>query len=110
MHSIDYMFEDYKIPHPHCLSVRRYADFKYMAGSHADMIVESCIQRLQPFCTEEMKNFFSNDELNLSSFGASGTEKTVIFVSAGKSETFDFLAPLIYTQLIDTLCNDLVND
>jgi type IV secretion system protein VirD4 len=107
-HTIDYLFEEYASRHPNCLSVRRYEHFKHMADSHADIIIESCIERLKPFCTGVTKTYFSDDELDLCAFGASGVQKTVLFVSAGQSEIYDFLASLVYTQLIDALCNEIV--
>lgn len=104
LHTVDFIFEEYVNRNPHCLAVRRYESFKHMAGNNADSIIQSCIERLKPFCIPAMKPCFSKDDLGFDSFGIYGGYKTVLFVSAGQSDTFDFLAPLLYTQLLDTLC------
>jgi len=110
IHAVDILFEDYARRRPNCLAVRRYEAFKYMAGNNTDAIIKSCIKRLEPFCTDTMKAYFADDELGFDSFGICDGYKTVLFVSAGQSDTFDFLASLMYTQLIDTLCCENVQN
>jgi len=107
--TVDYLFDILKSNKSQCLAVRRYEEFKRMMGFNATMIIESCIERLKPFSNAIVDAYLSNDEVDLKSFGMND-RKTVIFISAGKSETFDFLAPLLYTQLIDTLCFEIVNN
>ena len=106
--TVDYLFDLLKCNKPQCLAVRRYEEFKRMMGFNATMIIESCIARLKPFSNAIVDAYLSKDELDLKSFGTDDS-RTVIFICAGKSETFDFLAPLLYTQLIDTLCFEIVS-
>ena len=103
-HAIDFMFEEIEDGTPDCFCVKRYEGFKFNAGSHAGMVAESCAHRLKPFRAPEIRNYFSGDELGLDSL--CDGRKTVLFVSGGKSETFGFMVPLMYTQLFDTLCEE----
>ena len=105
VHVIDVIFEDHAERSPHSLAAKSYEDFKHIAGNNAYSIIQSCIKRLEPFSKDAAKAYFENDELNFDSFGKDNSNKTVLFVSAGQSETFDFLASLLYTQLLDTLCH-----
>jgi len=107
--AVDYMFDMLKCNKPQCLAVRRYDEFKNMKGLCPNMVIQSCIKRLEPLSNAVMDAYLLNDELDLDSFGTDEFHKTVIFVHAGKSVNFDFLASLLYTQLIDTLCFEIVN-
>ena len=105
-HNLDFLFEATENRATDSFCVKRYVDFKYYAGSHAGMAVESCAHRLKPFCAPEIRDYFSEDELGLDSF--CDGRKNVLFVSGGKSEPFGFIVPLMYTQLLDTLCGESV--
>ncbi|MCL2853610.1 MAG: hypothetical protein FWE20_11395, partial [Defluviitaleaceae bacterium] len=102
-HSVDFLFERIEGQNPDSISAEMYQDFKYIAGTHAGMIVESWLQRLTPFRTEEMSNYFSNDELGLDHLGTGHSKRVALFISAGKSDYFNFLVPLLYSQLFDRL-------
>jgi len=103
-HAVDFMFESLEERKPGHLSVMRYQRFKQTAGSKALEVIESCAARLSPFDTEEARNYFSTDELQLNSMNISYKYKYALFVFTGKSGAFDFIVPLLYTQLFDTLC------
>jgi len=88
---------------PNCLAVKRYDEFKNTTDFHINSIIESCIHRIMPFCTSTFDGYLLNDEMDLLSFGRDSTHKTAIFISAGKSPTFDLFAEILYSQIIDTL-------
>lgn len=103
LHAVDFLFEDLTELSPNCLAAKNYRDFKHVAGTNAGAVTMSCAGRLKPFSSKAMKNYFSKDSLCLDDFRGYGGRKTALFVSAGQSGTYDFLAQLIYTQLFDIL-------
>ena len=94
---------------PNSLAIRRYNDFQNTTGIRINSILESCMNRLLPFSTVRMDAYMLNDELDLHLFGRDNAHKTVIIISAGKSPPFDFLAEILHTQIIDTLCFETAN-
>ena len=105
-HAIDFVFEEFAETDPHCFYLQQYEFFKEIAGHYENDVVDSCIWRLKPFDTDIAKDSFAKDELEFDLLGSD--QKTAIFVSPGISGEFSFLIPLLYTQLLDTLCNKSV--
>ena len=101
-HAVDIIFEDLREHAPYSYPSQRYEDFKMTAWHVANLVVDSCILRLKPFADNSIKDRFSTDELGLDSFGFGS--KTALFVSPCAGGYFDFLVPLLYTQLFDLLC------
>jgi hypothetical protein len=102
-HSADFLMETLPEINPASFALRKYKEFDQPSKVFKTAVVASCIHRLLPFDTKEALNYFSRDELGLDSFGA-GDDKTALFISGGKSNDFDFIVPLMYTQLFDLLC------
>ena len=100
-HAVDFLFEEKEVYDPDHLSVRFYKNFKEMMGNDTKNIIGSCAARLAPFNTEEMKNFMSDDELELDCLHF---PNTVLFVIPGNAGSpFNFIAPLMYSQLFDVI-------
>ena len=105
-HAVDYMFEEKGKEDPLNKAVYRYNDFNWIAGALKSKVIKSCAARLEPFTTEESKEFFSNDELQMDRLCDS---KIALFVSSGKSDTLDFIVTLMYSQLFDILYEQNAN-
>lgn len=105
-HAIDFIMEDKEKCDPEHLSVRLYNNFNDMMGTDAKGVVESCIARLAPFDTDEMRDFLSDDEIGLDSLHFPNTALFVISGSTG--EAFKFIAPLMYSQFFDVMCEKCV--
>ena len=100
-HAVDYLFEEKETYDPDHLSLRQYKNFKEMTGADTKNIIASCAARLAPFNTEEIKDFMSNDELELDWLHF---PNTVLFVIPGNAGSpFNFIVPLMYSQLFDVI-------
>ena len=83
------------------LAAQYYRGFKKGAGKTLKSIVISCIARLQPFMTPQVRNLTQRDELDL---GHIGDEKTALFIITPQADrTYSFLASMLYSQLFETL-------
>jgi type IV secretion system protein VirD4 len=106
--AVDLLFEDKEKEEPENFSVCQYKRFKKIAGKKGKYIIDSCINRLTPLDTEEMRAFLSNDELDLKSLF---WPSTALFVVGSNNGTIlDFLAPLMYSQLFDILYNTVSHE
>jgi type IV secretion system protein VirD4 len=100
-HTVDYMFKEIKENSPKSLYVRKYEFYKTISGRHAEAVINSCFSRLYPFGSFEAREYFSKDELCLNQ---SSNIKSALFVAPEKTDSFDFIVPLMYTQFFDILC------
>ena len=83
------------------LAAQYYRGFKKGAGKTLKSIVISCIARLQPFMTPQVKNLTQRDELDL---GTIGDERTALFIIVPQADrTYSFLTSMLYSQLFETL-------
>ena len=105
--AVDILFEHKEAADPESLAVRKYNTFKEITGDFSiRRVVKSCAARIAPLDTEEMRNFFSGDELAL---GDLYFCETAMFVIPGDPDAAaGFLAPLMYAQLLDLLCEKSV--
>jgi len=99
--AIDLLFGEKEKTEPENFSVRQYKRFKYTAGKKGKYVINSCINRLTPLNTEEIRDFLSNDELDLKSLFWPPT--ALFVVGNNNGAVLDFLAPLMYSQLFDIL-------
>ena len=100
--AIDCMFEQKEMMGDGQTHVRLYRDFKDLAGEDEQRAVDSCIARIAPLKTPETVDFLSSDELMLGRLTYCNAALFVISVNADPA--LSFLAPLLYSQLIDLLC------
>ena len=99
--AVDFLFEDKAEAEPEHFSVKHYNNFKAAADKNKGSIIKSCADRIAPLDAEEMREFFSSDELNLKGLNF---PLTALFVIAGNaSGILNFVAPLMYSQLFDVL-------
>lgn len=83
------------------LAWKYYKAFKQAAGKTLKSIIISCVTRLQPFLTPQVRNLTSQDELDLEKIG---DEKTALFIVTPQADrTYAFLASMLYSQLFETL-------
>jgi type IV secretion system protein VirD4 len=103
-HAIDFLIEEKEVYDPKHLSVRQYNSFIDTMGEDAIHVIKSCAARLAPFNTDEMKDFMSADEFTL---GYLGYRNTAVFIIPGNpGADCKLIAPLMYTQLFDVLCEN----
>jgi type IV secretion system protein VirD4 len=99
-HAVDFLIDKAKRQNPRCIYVRRYEQYRARAGKDLKAVVKSCMTRLAPFGEREAAAFFSVDELGLKRLY---NPQTALFVVPGESGVFDFLIPLLYTQIFDLM-------
>ena len=81
--------------------VKQYKGFKSTAGSPETeaSVIASCNVRLAPFAVAAVRDFFSEDELELASIGE---ERTAFFlVMSDTDSTFNFVLAMLLYQLFD---------
>lgn len=81
--------------------VKQYKGFKSTAGSPETeaSVIASCNVRLAPFAVSAVRDFFSEDELELESIGE---ERTAFFlVMSDTDSTFNFILAMLLYQLFD---------
>lgn len=101
MTAVDCLFND--LP-PAFTAVQKYGMFKEaIREGEARRIAASCLHRLAPFRTPEVLRFISSDSLELDSLHCA---QAAVFVTGGDSGSpLSFLVPLMYAQLLDSLCD-----
>lgn len=83
------------------LAWKYYKAFKQAAGKTLKSIIISCVTRLQPFFTPQVKNLTKTDDLEIEKIGH---EKTALFIITPQADrTYAFLASMLYSQLFETL-------
>lgn len=83
------------------LAQKYYRAFKQAAGKTLKSIIISCVTRLQPFMTPQVRALTAVDTLELDMVGE---EKTALFIITPQADrTYAFLASMLYTQLFETL-------
>lgn len=86
-----------------CSSLARkfYDSFKKPGGKTLKSVISSCIVRLRPFLTEDVRNLTSTDEMELDKIG---DEKTALFIVTPTAENaYAFLGSMLHTQTFETL-------
>lgn len=83
------------------LAWKYYKAFKQAAGKTLKSIIISCVTRLQPFLTPQVRHLTNQDEMDVEKIG---DEKTVLFIITPQADrTYAFLASMLYSQLFETL-------
>jgi type IV secretion system protein VirD4 len=76
-------------------------------GEDAGSVIASCAERLSALKAPIISNFLSYNEIHIGGFNS---PKTALFISAENTGSpIDFVIPLIYTQLFDTMCDKCGN-
>lgn len=105
---VDLLFDELEAKNPDCFAVRQYRDYKKAAGKTAKGILISCSARLSAFNIQELRDLMSVDELH---FDRIGDRKTVLFIiTSDTNKTFNFVAAMAYTQLLNQLCRKADSD
>ena len=100
---VDLMFDELEERDPEHFAVKQYKKYKLAAGKTAKSILISCGARLAPFDIKELRDLTSYDELELDMLG---DEKTALFVIISDTDdTFNFIVSIMYTQLVNLLCD-----
>jgi type IV secretion system protein VirD4 len=101
--AVDMLFKQYEELDPELIPLHTFKHFKASAGKDEQQIIASCVSRLTPLNTKRMRKFMSKDELILSILAF---VRTALFVRNGNTgKNFSFIAPLMYSQLLDILCS-----
>lgn len=86
------------------MAVRQWKIFKAAAGKTSKSILISAMSRLAFLDIKECYNLFSKDELEIEKIGQ---EKTILYLIVSDTDTtYNFIASMLYSQIIDTLVND----
>ena len=113
---VDRMFDELEEKDPNHFAVRQYKKYRLAAGKTAKSILVSCGARLAPFDIAELREITMYDELELDTLGDkifvnpknkkdTRYYKTALFlIMSDTDSTFNFLIPMIYTQLFNLLC------
>lgn len=103
VNAIDILFSRLEQKDKDHFAVRQYKKYKLAAGKTAKSILISCAARLAPFDIRELRELMEYDELELDTLG---DRKTALFViTSDTSDTFNFVAALMYSQMFDLLCD-----
>lgn len=98
---MDILFEEHEKEFPNSFAASQYKKFKLAAGKTAKSILISAGVRLAPFDIQQVRDVTNDDELDLRSIG---NEKTVFYlVISDTSDTFNFLAGILYSQMFNIL-------
>jgi len=98
---LDILFEDLKAQKPDSFASKQYDLFKLAAGRTAKSILVSVGVRLAAFNIKALADMLSEDTIELNMVG---DEKTALFIVISDSDkTFNFLAAMMYQQLLDSL-------
>jgi hypothetical protein len=93
-----------KEKYPRCgedLCTRYYDGFKQGAGKTLKSILISAIARLSTLESDDVKNLFAQDDIELDKIG---DEKTALFITLPQDhDSFNFIAAMMYTQLFQAL-------
>ena len=100
---VDLLFSQLEEREPDHFAVKQYRKFKMAAGKTLKSILISCGARLAPFDIKELRDLMEYDELELDTLG---DQKTALFVILSDTDsTFNFVAALMYSQLLNLLCD-----
>ncbi len=100
---VDLLFEELAKKKPNSFAGRQYKLYKLAAGKTAKSILISCGARLAPFDIQELRDLTMYDELQLDTLG---DKKTALFlIMSDTDSTFNFLISMVYTQLLNLLCD-----
>ena len=100
---VDLLFEELAKKKPNSFAGRQYKLYKLAAGKTAKSILISCGARLAPFDIQELRDLTMYDELQLDTLG---DKKTALFlIMSDTDSTFNFLISMVYTQLVNLLCD-----
>ena len=100
--AVDLMFKELAKEKPDHFAVRQYAKYRLAAGKTLKSILVSCGARLAPFDIEELREVTAYDELELDTLG---DRKTALFLIMSDTDaSFNFLISMIYSQLLNLLC------
>ena len=104
---LDQLFEDLEEVYPDSFAVRMYKKFKQGAGDTMRSILISVASRTVVFDIQEIRNLLEYDQLDLENIGDT---KTILFIIL-KDDDFalNFLASILYTQLLSILINQADN-
>ncbi len=106
--AFDCLFKELEKIDDKCYPVRMYKAFKSGAGKTMKSIIISVKMRLAPFTLDDICSLLHEDTLDLRSIGEKKTALYVILPDTYKS--FNFLAAIMYQQLIDTLVDKADNE
>lgn len=101
---LDEMFQDLEaLKGENSFAIRQYKKFKQGAGDTLKSILISVSARTSVFDIAEIRDLLSEDELNLHSIAK---KPTVFFIIIKDTDfTLQFIASILYTQLMDLLVN-----
>ena len=105
---VDMLFDRLAEREPEHFAVKQYVKFKQAAGKTLKSILISCGARLAPFDIKELRDLMEYDELELDTLG---DEKTALFVIISDTDdTFNFVVAIMYSQLLNLLCDKADNE
>lgn len=100
---LDQTFQDIEDAEPESFTAIHYKEYKKYAGKYNDEIVLSCSVRLQAFDLRDVVELTKTDDIDLETVC---NEKTALFVITPPNISdfhFNFLASIMYTQLLDII-------
>jgi type IV secretion system protein VirD4 len=98
---LDILFDILESKKPEHIALKQYKIFKQAAGKTAKSILVSIGVRLAVFNIDDVNQLTFKDTMEFSKLG---DEKTILYVITPDSDhTFNFIAAMLFTQLIDTL-------
>lgn len=98
---LDRIFEKIHIENPESLAYKQYMTFKMGAGRTLKSILISCAVRLTVFNLKQIENLTNRDTIDLASMGDG--KKALFLIIPQASQTYNFLAAMLYSQLFETL-------
>ena len=105
---LDILFNDLKEREREHIAVLKYELFKQIAGNKTENVVVCIGIALAALNMSNLQELTNEDNIDLTSIG---DKKTALFciVPIGY-DAFNFIASMLYTQIIDTLCYHAEND
>ncbi len=106
--SFDLLFEALEEKNPTSMAVMSYKTFRIGSGKTLKSILITTMTRLDVFNMSAVANLTNTDSLHLEELGTKRQALFIIIPAADK--TYNFLAATLYTQLFETLYNQVENE
>ena len=106
--ALDVLFREYEETNYESFPCRMYRAFKSGAGKTIKSIIVSVKVRLAPFSIDDISSLLYEDTIDFSTIGERKTALYIVLPDTHKS--FNFLAAIMYQQLLDTLIDKADNE
>lgn len=106
--ALDVLFQEYEKTDYNSFPCRMYRAFKSGAGKTIKSIIVSVKVRLAPFSIDDISSLLYEDTIDFSTIGEKKTALYIVLPDTHKS--FNFLAAIMYQQLLDTLIDKADNE